>query len=234
MTPRRMVAPAGEVEIRFGYTLTDIHRLTKLAANTAKGWLATDYTDLMEAAWFGIVEHLHTAEHWPPHYDLVRAGQQAVNSLVTDEMHHAGYFKYKTTSAYGPFSMPAFVTFWSTPPTTIEPRIIERTALTQIWPALTTRQREALTALAVHGDYVLAAESLGIEPQTFRSLLGRARREFFALWHEGEEPSRMWGTDRRVARRETTNPVELARRARDAKKARERRAQRRQRLPEAS
>jgi hypothetical protein len=235
MIPRRMVAPAGEVEIRFGYTLTDIHRLTKLAVNTAKGWLATDYTDLMEAAWFGIVEHLHTAEHWPPRHDLVRAGQDAVNALVHDEMHHAGFFKYKTTTGYGPGSMPAFVKFWyNAPARSPESRIVERVTLAQIWPMLTVRQREAFTALAVHGDYVLAAESLGIEPQTFRALLGRARREFLALWHEGEEPSRMWGTDRRVVRHETTDPVELARRARDAKKARERRAQRQQRLPEAS
>lgn len=226
MIPRRMVAPAGDTEIRHGYTLTDIHSLTKLAVNTAKGWLAMDYTDLMEAAWFAIVEHLHTAEHWPPRHDLVRAGQQAVNSLVTDEMHHNGYFKYKTTSAYGPFSMPAFVTFWSTPPTTIEPRIIERIALSQIWPQLTARQRAAFTALATHDDYVLAARSLDIEPQTYRALIGRARKEFFGLWHEGEVPSRMWRPDRRVERRETSDPVELEQRARYAE---QKRAERRER-----
>jgi hypothetical protein len=197
VTPRTL-APVGEEEIRHGYTLTDLHQLTKLAVNTAKGWLAMDYTDLMEAAWFGISEHLIAAEHWPPRHDLVRAGQRAVNTLVTDEMHHAGYFKYKSGAGYGPGTMPAFVQFWHSPPTAIEPRIVERVTLTQIWPALTPRQREALAALAAHGDYLLAAESLGIEPQTYRSLLGRARREFLRLWHEHEVPSRQWGTDRRV------------------------------------
>ena len=54
-------------------------------------------------------------------------------------------------------------------------------------------------------------------------LLGRARGEFFRLWHEGEAPSNHWGCDRRAYRREISDPAELARRARDAAKARERR-----------
>lgn len=231
MIPRRIVTPVGDEELRHGYTLSDLHRLTKLAVNTAKGWLAMDYTDLMEAAWFGISEHLVAAEYWPPEHDLVRAGQKAVNALVVDEMHHAGYFKYKAGGRLdrGPGSMPAFVKFWFTPAAVSpESRIVERVTLTQIWPALTPRQREAFTALAAHGDYMLAAESLGIEPQTFRSLLGRARREFLALWHEHETPSRMWGTDRRVYRRETTDPAVLARRAKEAADARERRRLRRE------
>lgn len=198
----RAVAPVGEQEIRHGYTLTDLHSLTKLAVNTAKGWLAMDYTDLMEAAWFGITEHLIAAEHWPPRHDLIRAGQQAVNKLVADEMHHAGYFKYKyrrDLDQGGPGTMPAFVKFWTHHAVASpESRVVERVTLAQIWPSLTPRQREALTALAAHGDYMLAAESLGIEPQTYRALLGRARREFFTLWHEHEVPSRQWGTDRRV------------------------------------
>lgn len=233
MIPRRIVTPVGDEELRHGYTLSDLHRLTKLAVNTVKGWLAMDYTDLMEAAWYGICEHLITAEHWPPQHDLIRAGQRAVNALVKDEMHHAGFFKYKykrdLDRDHGPGTMPAFVKYWWNPaPASPESRIVERVTLTQIWPALTPRQREAFTALAAHGDYMLAAESLGIEPQTFRSLLGRARREFLALWHEHETPSRMWGTDRRVYRRETADPAVLARRAKDAADARERRRLRRE------
>ena len=222
MPARRTVAPAGEQELRHGYTLTDLHRLTKLAVNTARAWLAMDYTDLMEAAWFGICEHLMTAEHWPPRHDLVRAGQAAINALVRDELHTYGFYKRDAYAGAG--SMPAFAKFWWNPhATSPESRVVERVTLAQIWPALTPRQREAFTALAAHGDYLLAAESLGIEPQTFRSLLGRARREFLALWHEGEKPSRMWGTDRRVYRRETTDPTILARRAKDAAAARDRR-----------
>ena len=224
---RRMVAPAGDQPIRYGYTLTDIHSLTKLAVNTAKGWLAMDYTDLMEAAWFGIVEHLHTAEHWPPRHDLIRAGQQAVNALVKDEMHHAGYFKYKTATGYGPGSMPAFVKFWfAHHAQSPEAGVVERAALEQIWASLTDRQRDAFAALAAHNDYVLAADALGIEPQTYRALIGRARKAFFALWHEGEAPSRIWRPDRRVERRETADPVELERRARYAAQKRAERQER--------
>jgi hypothetical protein len=227
MIPRRMVAPAGDAEIRHGYTLTDIHSLTKLAVNTAKGWLAMDYTDLMEAAWFGIVEHLHAAEHWPPRHDLIRAGQQAVNALVKDEMHHAGFFKYKTTTGYGPGSMPAFVKFWfAHHAQSPESGVVERAALAQVWAALTARQREAFAALAAHGDYVLAAAALDIELSTYMGLINRARKAFFALWHEGETPpTRIWRAGRSVMRRDTTDPVELERRARYAE---QKRAQRRE------
>lgn len=219
---RRTVTPVGDQEVRYGYTLTAVHHLTKLAVNTAKGWFAMDYTDLMEAAWFGIVEHLHTAEHWPPRHDLVRAGQLAVNALVRDELHTHGY--YRRDGHAGAGSMPAFSKFWANPAVQApEARVVERLTVAQIWPMLTGRQREAVTALAVHGDYLAAAEALGVKPQTFRSLLGRARKDFFALWHEGETPSKVWGTDRRVYRRETTDPAELERRARDAERARARR-----------
>ena len=225
---RRIVAPAGEEEIRHGYTLTAIHQMTSLAVNTAKGWRASvDHTDLMEAAWTGIVEALLTAEHSPPRCDLVRAGQDAVNALARDEMHHAGYYRrgeHRRPNYEGPGMMPAFVKFWDSPPTAIEPPIIERITLTQVWPALTTRQRAAFTALADHEDYVLAAEALGIAPDAFRALIGRARRAFLALWHDGEPPSRLWQVDRRVFRRPTSDPAELAKRA--AKAEAKRRAQR--------
>lgn len=207
-------SPLGDTEIRHGYTLTDVHQLARLAVHTARAWYAMDYLDRLDAAWYGIVEHLHEAEHWPPRHDLVRAGQQAVHALVVGEMHHAGYYKYKTHGFdSGPGSMPGFVKYWHHPPTVIEPRIVERVTLAQIWPVLTSRQRDAFTALAIHDDYVLAAEALGIEPQTFRSLIGRARREFLRLWHEGEAPSRLWRADRRVERRETADPAELEQRA---------------------
>jgi hypothetical protein len=214
---RRIVAPAGQEEIRYGYTLTAIHHLTTLAAGTAKGRLAMDYGDLLEAAWFGIVEHLQLAQHRPARRDLVEAGQRAVNALVKDEMHHAGYFKYGRNCGYGPGSMPAFVKYWHDPLSSpFESSFLERVTLIQIWPKLTVRQREAFVALADYGDYVLAAEALGIEPQTFRELIGRARRAFLALWHDGEPPSRLWRIDRRVFRRPTNDPAELAERAANA------------------
>ncbi|MFE9099894.1 hypothetical protein [Actinomadura geliboluensis] len=197
---RRAVAPIGDQVLRHGYTATRLHQLAKLATNTAKSWLAMDYPDLMEAAWFAIVEHLYTAEDRPPHYDLVRAGQRAVHALVDDEMHHAGYFKYKTDrAAHGPFSSPAFLRFWTRPgPDRMEDRVIERLAPQQILPLLKPVQRDALYALALHDDYQAAADAVGVPYATFKSQVSRGRRAFLELWHEGETPHRSNRVDRRV------------------------------------
>jgi hypothetical protein len=79
-----------------------------------------------------------------------------------------------------------------------EDRVIERIALAQIWPCLRPAHREALLALAAHGDYGLAARALGKPYSTFKADISRARREFLKLWHEGEAPSRPWVRDRRA------------------------------------
>jgi len=46
-------------------------------------------------------------------------------------------------------------------------------------------------------DYRLAAETLGKIRGSYVTQLSVARRAFRELWHEGETPSRHWGTDRR-------------------------------------
>ena len=50
----------------------------------------------------------------------------------------------------------------------------------------------ALLALAAHGDYTTAAQAIGYPYGSFSYLISQARAEFFALWHEGQEPSRLW------------------------------------------
>lgn len=199
MAKYRSVTPVGDTELRHGYTATAVHQLSKLAANTAKSWLAMDYTDILETAWFAIVELLYTSEEPPARHDLVRAGQRAVNRMVQWEMHHAGYNKYKSGGDSGPCSSPQFAKFWFNPaPQSPEDPIVERTAVEQILPLLSPGQQDALHALAACDDYMLAAESLGMTYVAFRSQVSKARRRFLQWWHEGEEPSKPWGCDRRV------------------------------------
>jgi hypothetical protein len=52
-----------------------------------------------------------------------------------------------------------------------------------------------IVALARHGTYDKAAASLGRPRKTFVTYLWAARKEFLRLWHEGEQPSRIWGHD---------------------------------------
>jgi len=89
-------------------------------------------------------------------------------------------------------------------------------------PAVRAAPR-ALAALATWEDYDLAAEAMGITRGTFGVHIARARREFLALWHEHEQPSRTWGTDRRRGNegaRAATPPHRAAARAVNRRKGR--------------
>ena len=183
-------------------------------------WPAGDRADQHDTAWEGIAEHLSAALERPARGELMEAGRRALAREVRDQMRHHGARGDGTNDGTN------FARYWLWYAARVpspEGVITEHLALRQVLAALTARQQAAVNALAVHDDYLLAAKMLGIRPQTFRSLLGRARQEFLALWHEGEEPSRLRGCDRRVYRRETDDPAEMARRAKDAAAARERR-----------
>lgn len=220
---------AGPTTVKHGYTVACIHGIARLAVHTA-GAMASDWHERYDTAWSAIVEHLYSAEHWPPHHDLVRAGQLAVWDTISDVWHHHGYYKAKTIgSAAGPGSSPAFQTYWwdiaGGVSKSFERRLVERHAVPQIMAMLIPRHRKVIVALAVHGDYQKAAEALGMPYVTFKGYVASARRRFFELWHEGEAPSRIWGVDRRAGtkagtRRRGGTALEAARRRRGAAQAR--------------
>jgi DNA-directed RNA polymerase specialized sigma24 family protein len=211
-----------------GYAIAALDDLAaRVVRNNLHWWAAGDRGDQHAVAWEGIAEHLCSAATTPAERDLLEAGRRALAREVKDNMRHHGARRDGTNDGTN------FARYWlwqarvSPSP---EASVTDGLALRQILAALTARQQEAVSALAARGDYMLAAEMCGIRPQTFRSLIGRARREFLRLWHEGEEPSRPWGCDRRVYRRETSDPAELSRRARGAAAARERRKARARRV----
>jgi DNA-directed RNA polymerase specialized sigma24 family protein len=205
-----------------GYTLAALDALAlRVVRNNMYWWPAGDRCEQRDTAWEGIAEHLCAAADRPSERDLLEAGRRALAAGVRDQMRHRGERSDGTNNGA------RFAAWWlwaQAPAPSPEGRITERVALGQALAALTPRQRDALHALALHGDYWKAAEALGIRPQTFRSLIGRARGEFFRWWFEGETPPRARGTDRRTERHETDDPVLLERRARDAAAARARRA----------
>lgn len=207
-----------------GYSLADLERIAlHVVRINMHWWPAGDRRDQLDTAWEGIAGHLCAAVERPSERDLFEAGRDALAREVRDTMRHRGERRDGTNDGT------KFAVYWHWHARSIpspEGALAERVALRQILDALTPRQREALGALALHGDYWKAAASLGIEPQTFRALLGRARGEFFRLWFEGEKPPKVRGTDRRTERHETDDPVLLARRAADAAAARARRAAR--------
>ncbi len=188
-------APTG---LRHGYLLSDLHEIARTAALTA--WAkGSDFADRCEVAWSGVVEHLYSAPEAPARHDLMRAGWDAVSRYVSGELHHHGRPRdgsFHTTGA-------RFQAFWwsqSEPTPSPEARVVETLAMAQILPRLTPRQRDALFALAAHDDYALAAAALGMNYRSFYTQVWNARRRFFELWHEGEEPSHLWGADHRKRR----------------------------------
>lgn len=121
--------------------------------------------------------------------ELVAAGLRAI-----DHERKA----WARTWGYDPGSQsakPAFWRYWqseSSPGCSPERSVVDGVALVQIWPRLSSVQREAMEALAVCEDYQVAADMLGLDFDLFRGRVRNARRRFLELWHEGEAPSQVW------------------------------------------
>jgi hypothetical protein len=141
-----------------------------------------------------MAERLYAPDEPPGPGELIRAGWLAIRHHGEAERQFLGRAHDGPTGSGRNFER-----YWrqvAAPANTPEEKITERIALTQIWPRLRPSSREALTALAAHGNYRCAAESLGISYRTFVCRISDGRRESLALWHHGEKPSRPWVRDR--------------------------------------
>ena len=187
---------AGDQEVRYGYTLRDLEQMTH-AAMIADRSMAMDYSDRRDIAWSAIAEALCAAPHWPRRSSLIQAGWQAIYKAVREEYRQHGYAE--RAARRGHASAPRFAQFWYSPvQPSHEERIVERLAVEQVVDTLTDTYRDAIAALAVHGDYQLGADSLGIGYKAFVARIGVARKQTHALWHQGETPRKIRTTDRRV------------------------------------
>ncbi|HEY7143565.1 MAG TPA: helix-turn-helix domain-containing protein [Streptosporangiaceae bacterium] len=184
-------------ELRHGYTLSQVAALSVFAVRRQLWHQAADFDERLEIAWHAIIEHIYASDQPPPVRDVIRAGWKAISDQVGKTHRFYGldtHDRYAGTTA-------GFERYWWYVARAVcgpEENVTERVALAQIWPRLRPVYREALAALAAFGDYGLAAESLGKSRKTFTACISQARREFLALWHEGEAPSRPWGQDRRI------------------------------------
>lgn len=186
------------MHIRHGYTLNDLDRLTKMALG-ADRLLAMGYTERHDIAWSAIAEALCAASE-PPHYqELVRIGWQAIYRHVRDGLRQRGYADGERDWSSDEPTRPRFVAYWGS---RVEPshedRIVEKIAADQVLATLGGPCRDAVVALAVHDDYLKAAESLGIRYTALTARMRTARAQFLGRWHEGETPHRPRRVDRRV------------------------------------
>lgn len=188
----------GDVPLRHGYTLAVIHELTLVAVRCELFYRSRNYADRIDIAWSAIVELLYASDEPPSRQDLIKTGMAAISNWFVSEARTHGV----NSSQRGRTTEPGvnFERYWHVsagPTPSPEERIVERLAVAQIWRELSPHVREVIAALAAHGDYHQAARSLGKTPDQFYSQIAYARKIFFAMWHEGEVPSRSWGRDRR-------------------------------------
>jgi hypothetical protein len=203
-----------------GYTLAQVEDAARVALHLCRTHVTT-VDDAYDAARFAIIEHVYTATAPPERNQLIRLGRRAIVQYLNDEARHRGIphraedrgitvaRKPDDRSAASGISSERHVWetncpvnfgrywHWQTKPApSSETRVVERTALAQIWPRLTEAEQRALSALAAaDGDLNAAAAALGISPSGYRTRVSKARRRFLRLWHEHETPSRKWRVD---------------------------------------
>lgn len=182
--------------VAHGYTLRDVHALARAACKADRS-LSADMTTRYDTAWSAIAEHLHTAVIPPGRNELVRVGWQAIYADVRAMNRMYGV---DSTGRSGEVaSAPRFVAYWSVgqaEPADMD--LIERIAVHQILATLPEHQRQAVVALALHDDYAVAAEALGLKYPTLTARLRLARKAFRELWFAPDTPPPARGTDRRV------------------------------------
>jgi hypothetical protein len=189
---------AHEAELRHGYTLAHLDALAVQAARGQRFSRDADFAVRLEDAWSAIAESLYAADERPTPDDLVRAAWTAMSGEA-DRISRA--HGLNTHDRYAG-TIGRFQQYWigsAHQTRSPEEPIVERVALSQIWSRLSLSHRQLLLALAVHDDHGRAADALDKPRTSFSSQLAQARRAFLTLWHDGERPSRPWGTDRRVS-----------------------------------
>jgi hypothetical protein len=180
-----------ETPLRWGYTLGDLDQIAHLAVRTDHSHHAGSYDDRHAVAWYGAVEKLYSADREVDWRGLVNAARnELARDAAANRRHHSLDDRPRAYAYWWDMLSP-------TRQGSHEAGVVDRIALRQIWPTLSTREREAFTALAACEDYQ-AAELLDASYYAFQSALTRGRRRFLRFWHQGEAPSGMWGNDRRV------------------------------------
>jgi hypothetical protein len=189
---------APDMELRHGYTLNQVRGLSIWTVLHNRYQAFADFDERLEVAWHAIIEHLYTSGQPPARPELIRVAWQAISHHVSKDEHFRRGTSQDNRDRDAPFTT-GFMKYWhDTGRDGPEVRATEYLALAQIWARLRPKDRELLAAMAEHEDYGKAAAALGKSRHAYATEIGRARKAFRELWHEGETPSRPWGADRRA------------------------------------
>jgi hypothetical protein len=182
------------VTARHGYTPADLYELARYAVTTDRWRPSINWDERVDAAYCAMTEAVWTSNDVVPRRELVFVGRNASAEVVRDDMRHHGLDK--RGARFGEERV-NFARFWTDlPGCAVEDRVVDRVSLSQIWVRLKPTYQEALVALATWRDYSKAASTLGLEYHAFCARVRHARTQFLRLWHEGEQPSKLWGRDK--------------------------------------
>jgi hypothetical protein len=184
---------AGPGEVWLGYTLAGLRAIADRAAAYCRWGDRFASAERSDIAWAGIIDYLTTCDTPPQPCEVYKAAQRAIGATADTELREHGH-------RHGPaglYATPRFEAYWApTPAPGADAAVVDRIAMWQVWATLRPLHKMAFLALAAHNDYATAAEAVGYPISTFNALIAQARAEFLTHWHEGEQPSRIWATDR--------------------------------------
>ncbi|GAA2107620.1 hypothetical protein [Streptomyces synnematoformans] len=180
--------------LRHGWVLDDVERIAWGVASSDRWHRGMPVQERHDHARYGVLCHVLAADEPPAEYDLFRAGLAEISRVVQSELRFKGR---DDESGYG--FIPRAAAYWHRPPeNTMEERVVERLALHQALPLLTTGQRQALMALAACEDYQRAADALRVTQSSLHARLAGGRARFVAAWFEHESPPPRRRRDRRI------------------------------------
>lgn len=173
-----------------------MRHLDDIAKRAARSnWFnGADYTDLYHSAWSAVIDLYYTRDTTPTRHELATEARAGIWRFARDQRRTYGYLDRDPWNGLG--SAPRFAAYWgttSTPHSPFEDRVLEELALAAVWPRLSDRDRQVLTAQATHEDNRAAAAALGYATGSYSVYLAQARRAFLALWHDWETPRRITG-----------------------------------------
>jgi hypothetical protein len=189
-----------DMEVKYGYTLRHLDTLVRIGIHQRAAYVGVDTDERYAAGYHGAAELLYSTDGPPTSTALIRAARDAADYETRRTGEHRGHGRVRDDGSRSDGAMPKFWAYWdreSNVTHSHESSIVDRLALTQIWPHLAPAHREALQALAALEDYQAAADMLGLKYHTFCRRIWRARGAFLRLWLEGETPGPRW-RDRKV------------------------------------
>jgi hypothetical protein len=188
-----------DLELRWGYTLADVERLTRIAVSHDRN-VSMDYRTRWDTAYSAVTLALYEAEE-PPHREaLIRAGWTAIYREAQDRRRQRGY-QDAVHSTPDPRDnlRPRCAIYWDqrTVAPSHEERILEQVSAVQVLEVLGTPYLEAILALAAADAYQPAADLLGISYKALNQRIRVARRAILAALHGDETPYLPYRVDQR-------------------------------------